>query len=95
MDTRTEAGDVFALSDNEVLVYGREGIALKLNKRNLETLQRVYDTLDCVKDYDIRDRRYTVAYNVDRQDFRFEPVKGDQVRVAAWQFGFEPKRKAA
>lgn len=95
MDVSTSAGDVYFLDENRILIYGEQGITLQLSQRNLQVLDRVYKTLDCVKDNDAKDRRFTVAYSPERHDFRFEPIKGDQVRCPAWQFGFEQQRKAA
>lgn len=95
MDVKTAPGDVYVLSPSEILIYGEAGIALKLNQRNLGILESVYKTLDCVKDFDVKDRGFTVAYSPERHDFRFEPLRGEQVRVPAWQFGFQPQRQAA
>lgn len=95
MDTRTEPGDIFILDENTTLVYGGFGIALRLSKRNHIALERVYKTLECVKDIDSKDRRFTVAYRGDCNDFRFDLASGEQVNVPAWEFGFDAQKKAA
>lgn len=84
MDTKTESGDVFVLDAERILVYGMAGIVLKLGQRNLETLRSVAKTQSCVKDTDMADRRFTVAYNEQLQSFRLEVNGGETVRVAAW-----------
>lgn len=85
MDVRTEAGDVFELDAERILIYGMCGIALKLGQRNLDTMRRVARTQECVKDTDMSDRRFTVAYDQLSVRFRFEIVGGEVLRVEAWQ----------
>lgn len=84
MDVRTESGDVYMLDENRILVYGSGGIELQLGQRNLEVLRGVAKTLNCVKDTDSKDRRFTVGYDILSKKFRFEPFHGEVVRVDAW-----------
>jgi len=85
MNVKPEAGDVYFLDAERILVYGLAGIVLKLGQRNLERLRTIYRTHECVKDTDMSDRRFTVAYDENWQKFRFEVVGGETVRVEAWQ----------
>lgn len=80
MDVRVGAGDVYML-DGELTIYGSNGIELRLNRINIENILRVKKTQDCIKDSDIKDRRFTVAYNPSIKSFRFEPTRGETVRV--------------
>jgi hypothetical protein len=80
MDVSVKAGDIYNL-DGEISVYGSNGIELRLGRANQETVRQVMKTLDCVKDSDVKDRRFTVAYNPSMKSFRFEPTRGETVRV--------------
>lgn len=89
MNVKTASGDVYVISPDIILLYGDAGIELRLNQRNLQTLERVRNSLECVKDADVKGRRFTVAYNGQLDDYRFDLDSGTQVRSPAWQFQIE------
>lgn len=80
MDVRTKAGDIYMLND-ELTVYGSDGIALRLSSHNVEAALQTKKTLDCIKGADVKGRRYTVAYSGTTQGYRFDLADGGSVRV--------------
>jgi len=84
MDTRTVNGDVYIIDQDNTLVYGDNGLALRLTPRNLDKLRSVAKTLDCIKDSDFKHRRFTVAYDNSARRFRFETEDTSPIYVETW-----------
>lgn len=94
VDTRTEPGDIYFLEPNVALLYGIEGIALKLNARNLANVARAHKTHEVIRDADAKQRRFNVRFDNILREIVFEPAKGDPIRSPEWMI-FEPDRIAA
>jgi hypothetical protein len=94
MDVKTAPGDVYVLNKDAILLYGENGIELRLNQRNLGKLRGVQGTDQLVRDVDAKGRRYHVAWDPATKEFAFEPTRGEAVRSPAWMF-FEEQKLAA
>ena len=94
VDVRTAPGDVYFLEDDVLLVYGSQGIELRLNSRNLANVMRARTTLEVVRDEDAKRRRFNVRWDDTMREIIWEPAKGETVRTPEWML-FETQKMAA
>lgn len=80
IQTKMNEGDTFLLDDN-LLIYDNEGIALKLNPRNIKNLHRAVETDQPIKDHDVMNRRFTVRFLTEQSLFVFDIVGEGRLEV--------------
>jgi len=79
----TQPGDVYVLDQNQILIYGNQGIALRISQRNIASFQAAMQSRNAVKDRDIKDRSFSVRYDTETETFEVAVLRGDRVYVNA------------